>query len=283
MMGDAEINTLTMEQYLELTHRNKAMGVVKHKIRGNIYFEIKSQFMRELREDTFLRSKNDYAHEHVERVLDIVSLLNIPGVTHDTVMMYCPPSIMARQFKESITSSKKEMRLCTMLGKDFPQVRYGNQKIDDTTRERRYYEWVAQNYNLIEEALHRHNKLKWMITTLMLLKKSVGSTQNLMSRTSSYFPDFTQEFKEEPRPRDFPYQTLVSRRIIDPSHQEDPVLSIKSYFPTSSSVNKDKPQTRNYSFEEWLKVKIGHTHVDKSVKNVVLNEWILDSVDSNNA
>ncbi|GKA19913.1 phospholipase D beta 1-like protein [Tanacetum coccineum] len=28
---------------------------------------------------------------------------------------------------------------------DFLQVRYGNQRIDDTTRERRYYEWVAQN------------------------------------------------------------------------------------------------------------------------------------------
>ncbi|GJW71719.1 hypothetical protein Tco_0128636 [Tanacetum coccineum] len=28
----------------------------------------------------------------------------------------------------------------------FLQVHYGNQRIDDTTRERRYYEWVAQNY-----------------------------------------------------------------------------------------------------------------------------------------
>ncbi|GKF65556.1 hypothetical protein Tco_0192073 [Tanacetum coccineum] len=29
---------------------------------------------------------------------------------------------------------------------DFLQVRYENQRIDDTTRERRYYKWVAQNY-----------------------------------------------------------------------------------------------------------------------------------------
>ncbi|GJW03596.1 hypothetical protein Tco_1562452 [Tanacetum coccineum] len=33
---------------------------------------------------------------------------------------------------------------------DFIQVRYGQQKIDDTTRERRYYEWVAQNYEFIK-------------------------------------------------------------------------------------------------------------------------------------
>nr|GEV57377.1 hypothetical protein [Tanacetum cinerariifolium] len=43
--------------------------------------------MRELREDTFFGNKNDDAHDHVERVLDIVSLFNIPGVTHDAVML----------------------------------------------------------------------------------------------------------------------------------------------------------------------------------------------------
>ncbi|GJY63602.1 hypothetical protein Tco_0465062 [Tanacetum coccineum] len=32
-------------------------------------------------------SKNDDAHEHVERVLDIVSLYNIPGISHDVVML----------------------------------------------------------------------------------------------------------------------------------------------------------------------------------------------------
>ncbi|GJU70625.1 hypothetical protein Tco_1256884 [Tanacetum coccineum] len=43
--------------------------------------------MRELREDTFSENKNDDAHEHVERVLDIVSLFNIPGQSHDAVML----------------------------------------------------------------------------------------------------------------------------------------------------------------------------------------------------
>ncbi|GKE21434.1 hypothetical protein Tco_1432946 [Tanacetum coccineum] len=32
-----------------------------------------------------------------------------------------------------------------MIFTDFLKVRYGNKTIDDTTRERRYYEWVAQN------------------------------------------------------------------------------------------------------------------------------------------
>ncbi|GKB74263.1 BYPASS-related protein [Tanacetum coccineum] len=43
--------------------------------------------MRELWEDTFFENKNEDAHEHVERVLDIFSLFNIPGVSQDAVML----------------------------------------------------------------------------------------------------------------------------------------------------------------------------------------------------
>ncbi|GKB76211.1 RNA-directed DNA polymerase, eukaryota, reverse transcriptase zinc-binding domain protein [Tanacetum coccineum] len=43
--------------------------------------------MKELREDTFSGNKNDDAREHVERILDIVNLFNIPGFTHDAVML----------------------------------------------------------------------------------------------------------------------------------------------------------------------------------------------------
>ncbi|GJV51340.1 hypothetical protein Tco_1447081 [Tanacetum coccineum] len=71
-------------------------------------------------EDTFSGNKNDDAHEHVERVLDIVSLFNIPGVSHDDVMIcvfpitligaakrYCPPSKTAKQLEE-IRNFKQE-------------------------------------------------------------------------------------------------------------------------------------------------------------------------------
>nr|GEU68804.1 zinc knuckle CX2CX4HX4C [Tanacetum cinerariifolium] len=53
-------------------------GVVKLKIEDNVNFEIKSQFMRELREDTFSENKNEDAHDHVDRVLNIGP---VPGVT----------------------------------------------------------------------------------------------------------------------------------------------------------------------------------------------------------
>ncbi|GJS52922.1 hypothetical protein Tco_0626284 [Tanacetum coccineum] len=107
-----------MEQYVVLNRGNQASSVVKPEIGGNVDFEIKSQFMRELREETFSENKNDNAHEHVERVLDIVSLFNIPGVSHDAVMRcdlhkrafiqrYCPPSKTAKQLEE-IRNFKQE-------------------------------------------------------------------------------------------------------------------------------------------------------------------------------
>ncbi|GJU23236.1 hypothetical protein Tco_1252277 [Tanacetum coccineum] len=112
-MGEVDINTLTMEQYLALTRGNQAPGMVEPEIGGNVNFEIKSQFMMEVREDTFSRNKNDDAHEHVERILHIISLFNIPGVTHNAVMLrvlpitligaakrYCLPSKTAKQLEE---------------------------------------------------------------------------------------------------------------------------------------------------------------------------------------
>ncbi|GKB91724.1 hypothetical protein Tco_0963996 [Tanacetum coccineum] len=41
--------------------------------------------MRKLREDTFSENKDEDAHGHIDRVLSIVSLFNIPGVSEDAV------------------------------------------------------------------------------------------------------------------------------------------------------------------------------------------------------
>ncbi|GJW06700.1 hypothetical protein Tco_1569123 [Tanacetum coccineum] len=43
--------------------------------------------MQELREETFSGNKNEDAHDHVDRVLNIVSLFNILGVSQDAVLL----------------------------------------------------------------------------------------------------------------------------------------------------------------------------------------------------
>ncbi|GJY77121.1 hypothetical protein Tco_0482237 [Tanacetum coccineum] len=79
-----------MEQYLALSRENQAPGVVKPGIGGNVNFEIKSQFMRELKEDTFSDNKNEDAHDHVDRVLNIgpiprMTLTQAPTATQTMV------------------------------------------------------------------------------------------------------------------------------------------------------------------------------------------------------
>ncbi|GKC33934.1 hypothetical protein Tco_1046318 [Tanacetum coccineum] len=46
--------------------------------------------------------------------------------------------------KDQVRSDTKGER---MMFEDFLKIKYGNIDIDATTRERRYYEWVAQNYD----------------------------------------------------------------------------------------------------------------------------------------
>nr|GFB69549.1 hypothetical protein [Tanacetum cinerariifolium] len=44
-MAGVDINTLTMEEYLALSRENQASSVVKQKVKGNVNFEIESQFI----------------------------------------------------------------------------------------------------------------------------------------------------------------------------------------------------------------------------------------------
>ncbi|GKA64019.1 hypothetical protein Tco_0763625 [Tanacetum coccineum] len=61
--------------------------------------------------------------------------------------------------------------------------------------------------------------------------------------------------------------------------KEYPISNIKTYFPDFYRPQPRKPRPRDYSYEEWLRIKLGHTNVSKSVRNAVLNEWVLDSFD----
>ncbi|GJV40203.1 hypothetical protein Tco_1418643 [Tanacetum coccineum] len=81
-----EIMTETMEQYLSKTHGNYESGVVRPKINDKTHFELKGQFLKELRENTFSGSKHEDANKHIKKVLEILDLFHIPEVTQDQVM-----------------------------------------------------------------------------------------------------------------------------------------------------------------------------------------------------
>ncbi|GKB69300.1 reverse transcriptase domain-containing protein, partial [Tanacetum coccineum] len=63
-LNEIDIKTLTLEQYPALNRNNSQVGVKRPEIEKNIVFEIKSQLLRELRENTFSRGKTKDAMEH---------------------------------------------------------------------------------------------------------------------------------------------------------------------------------------------------------------------------
>ncbi|GJZ04347.1 retrovirus-related pol polyprotein from transposon TNT 1-94 [Tanacetum coccineum] len=62
-------------------------GVARPKIEDKDNFELKGQFLKELRTNTFNGLDHEDANEHIKKVLEIVDLFHIPNITIDQVML----------------------------------------------------------------------------------------------------------------------------------------------------------------------------------------------------
>ncbi|GJR55984.1 reverse transcriptase domain-containing protein [Tanacetum coccineum] len=88
---EAETMAETMEQYMSKTRADYGSGVARPKIEDKDNFELKGQFLKELRTNTFSGSDHEDANEHIEKVLEIVDLFHIPNITIDQVMLRAFP------------------------------------------------------------------------------------------------------------------------------------------------------------------------------------------------
>ncbi|GJT13886.1 hypothetical protein Tco_0860928 [Tanacetum coccineum] len=80
----------TMEQYMSKTRADYGTGVARPKIEDKDNFELKGQFLKELRTNTFSSSDHEDANEHIEKVLKILDLFHVPNITIDQVMLSIP-------------------------------------------------------------------------------------------------------------------------------------------------------------------------------------------------
>ncbi|GKB41635.1 reverse transcriptase domain-containing protein [Tanacetum coccineum] len=76
-----------MEQYMSKTRANYGSGVARPKIEDKDNFELKGQFLKELRTNTFSNSDHEDANEHIEKVLKIMDFFHIPNIIIDQVML----------------------------------------------------------------------------------------------------------------------------------------------------------------------------------------------------
>ncbi|GJX00359.1 mitochondrial proton/calcium exchanger protein-like protein isoform X1 [Tanacetum coccineum] len=83
----AETMAETIKQYMRKTRADYGSGVARPKIEDKDNFELKGQFLKELRTNTFSGSGREDANEHIEKVLEIVDLFHIPNITIDQVML----------------------------------------------------------------------------------------------------------------------------------------------------------------------------------------------------
>ncbi|GKE60592.1 putative reverse transcriptase domain-containing protein [Tanacetum coccineum] len=88
----------TIEQYMSKTRADYRSGVTRPKIEDKDNFELKGQFLKELRTNTFSGSDHEDANEHIEKVLKIVDLFHIPNITIDN--KYCPPAYTTKKMEE---------------------------------------------------------------------------------------------------------------------------------------------------------------------------------------
>ncbi|GJV52581.1 putative reverse transcriptase domain-containing protein [Tanacetum coccineum] len=80
------------KQYIRETERQiYGSRVGRPKIEDKDNFELKGQFLKELRTNTFSGSDHEDANEHIEKVLEIMDLFHIPNITIDQVMLKAFP------------------------------------------------------------------------------------------------------------------------------------------------------------------------------------------------
>nr|GEV77227.1 hypothetical protein [Tanacetum cinerariifolium] len=76
----------TMEQYMSKTQANYGSRVARPKIEEKDSFELKGQFLKELRDNTFCGSDHEDSNKHIKKVLEFVDLFH-PNITIDQVML----------------------------------------------------------------------------------------------------------------------------------------------------------------------------------------------------
>ncbi|GKE02106.1 hypothetical protein Tco_1390089 [Tanacetum coccineum] len=67
-----------MEEYMLKTREDYGSRTARPKIDDKAHFELKGQFLKELRDNTFSGLDNEDSNEHIEKVLEIVDLFHIP-------------------------------------------------------------------------------------------------------------------------------------------------------------------------------------------------------------
>ncbi|GJV73016.1 hypothetical protein Tco_1493011 [Tanacetum coccineum] len=89
----------TMKEYMTKTRDGYGSGIARPKIDDKAHFELKGQFLKELRDNTFNGSNHEDANEHIEKVLEIL-IITLEAQKKKFLSKYCPPAPTAKKIEE---------------------------------------------------------------------------------------------------------------------------------------------------------------------------------------
>nr|GEX93334.1 hypothetical protein [Tanacetum cinerariifolium] len=85
--GNKNSSYLGLRKKSRLSLKNDMLSRDNPKIEDKDHFELKGQFFKDLRENTFNGSNHEDANEHIEKVLKIVDLFHVPNINEDQLML----------------------------------------------------------------------------------------------------------------------------------------------------------------------------------------------------
>ncbi|GJU73092.1 hypothetical protein Tco_1264497 [Tanacetum coccineum] len=188
---EAEAMAETMEQYMSKTRTDYGSGVARPKIEEKDSFELKGQFLKELRENTFSGSDNEDANEHIEKVLEIVDLFHVPNITVDQLMLRVFPISLtgaaSRWLRNEPTGSIKtwEDLKTKFLNKYCPPGRTAKKMKEINNFQQQPYEPLYQAWEHFKELLMKcpqHYLTKMQEVILLYNGLDVPTRQILDSR-----------------------------------------------------------------------------------------------------
>ncbi|GJU37312.1 protein kinase-like domain, concanavalin A-like lectin/glucanase domain protein [Tanacetum coccineum] len=234
--------------------------------------------MQELREDTFAGNKKGDAHEHVDRILDIASLFNILGVTHDSVMLRVFPITLtgaAKRWVDRLTPStvntwdllKKAFiqRYCppSKTAKQLEEFRNFKQEGDETL----YQAWERGQFLNISSSSNSDriaiivSKLDNLGRDMKKLKENVHAIQVGCQLYGG--PNLVKECPLN-----------VETKIVEEvnSQSNDQPLSGKRKLNLTETINKymEEMAKRHAEQDEWLKKLYMHTEISSENHDEVI-------------
>ncbi|GKC02619.1 hypothetical protein Tco_0994229 [Tanacetum coccineum] len=139
----------TMEQYMSKTRADYGSGVARPKIEDKDNFELKGQFLKELRTNTFSGSDHEDANEHIEKVLEIIILIRasrLKKILHEVTAELISKEYMETALTESNLSNVSNT-LNIELSKEFLT------ELQDNAYHRIHHEDVVDHIAMVLELL----------------------------------------------------------------------------------------------------------------------------------